>query len=86
MIGYSYDWITPTDYRRQAPELVEKLSPFERCLVGEPVDDTENFDFTGGANPIADWCAENGYDYKSFQSREHFLGTAAGQAYTEARG
>ncbi len=79
MVGYSYDWVTPTDYRQQAPELVEKLSPIERYLVGEPVDDSENFDFTGGANPIADWCAENGYDYKSFQSREHFVGTAAGQ-------
>ncbi len=76
MIGYSYDWVKPTDYRQQAPELVEKMSPIERCLVGEPVDDSKNFDFTGGANPIADWCAQNGYDYKSIKSREHFLGAA----------
>ena len=61
MVGYSYDWITPTDYRQQAPELVEKLSPMERYLIGEPVDNNPNFDFTGGANPIADWCTDNGY-------------------------
>ena len=48
MVGYSYDWVTPTDYRQQAPELVEKLSPMERYLVGEPVDDNPHFDFTGG--------------------------------------
>lgn len=72
MIGYSYDWVTPTDYRQQAPELVEKLSPIERYLVGEPVDDSENFDFTGGANPIADWCVENGYSYVPGQGKEHF--------------
>ena len=69
MIGYSYDWITPTDYRTQAPELVEKLSPIERYLFGEPVDDNQQFDFTGGANPIADWCAENGYRYSPKQSK-----------------
>ena len=72
MIGYSYDWITPTDYRRQAPELVEKLGPMERKLVGEPVDDNPEFDFSGGANPIADWCAEHGYEFLPMHGREHF--------------
>ena len=72
MIGYSYDWITPTDYRRQAPDMIEKLSPIERYLVGEPADDNENFDFTGGANPIADWCVDNGYRYQPMQGRRHF--------------
>ncbi len=80
MIGYSYNWINPTDYRQQAPELVEKMSPIERYLIGEAVDDKENFDFTGGANPIADWCAANGYDYKSIRSREHFIGSETGSA------
>ena len=73
MIGYSYDWITPTDYRRQAPELVEQLSPMQRYLVGEPADDSPEFDFTGGANPIADWCADNGYHYSPKQGKDHFL-------------
>ena len=55
MVGYSYDWVNPTDYRQQPPELVEKLSPIERYLVGEPVDDNPaQFDFTGGPNPIND--------------------------------
>jgi len=77
MIGYSYDWVIPTDYRRQAPELVEKLSPIERYLVGEPVDDNPNFDFTGGDNPIDDWCVENGYHYKPKQGVGHVI--AAGE-------
>ncbi len=77
MIGYSYDWVKPTDYRQQAPAMVEKLSPMELYLVGEPVDDNPHFDFTGGANPIADWCAENGYHYSPKQSKDHVI--AAGE-------
>ena len=75
MIGYSYDWVTPTDYRQQASELVEKLTPMQRYLVGEPADDALEFDFTGGANPIAAWCAEHGYHYTPKQGKEHFLPT-----------
>ncbi|MCY3865049.1 MAG: phytanoyl-CoA dioxygenase family protein [Chloroflexi bacterium] len=77
MIGYSYDWITPTDYRQQAPELVEKLSPMERYLVGEPADDNPHFDFTGGYNPIAEWCAENEYQHNPKQGDGHIK--AAGE-------
>ncbi len=76
MIGYSYDWIKPTDYRRQAPELVEKLGPMERALVGEPVDESLAFDFTGGANPIAEWCLAHGYDFTARHGKEHFVGPA----------
>ena len=35
----------------------------ERYLVGEPADDNPHFDFTGGYNPIEEWCAENGYQH-----------------------
>ena len=63
MVGYCYDWIHPTDYRQQPREMVEKLTTMQRYLVGEPVDDAAEFDFTGGANPIADWCAQNGYEH-----------------------
>ena len=59
MFGYAYNWIRPTDYRFQSPEFVEKLNPMQRFLVGESVDDTQEFQFDGGANPIRDWCAEN---------------------------
>ena len=77
MIGYSYDWISPTDYRRQAPAMLEKLSPMQRYLVGEPADDSPQFDFTGGPNPIADWCAENGYHHQPMRGRKHFVAPAA---------
>ncbi len=73
MIGYSYDWITPTDYRQQAPDMVEKLSPMQRYLVGEPVDESPRFDFTGGPNPIADWCVANGYQHQPMKGRKHFV-------------
>lgn len=63
MFGYSYNWIRPTDYRSQSAEFVEKLNAVERYLVGEPVDDTEEFQVSGGANPIDEWCLANDYKY-----------------------
>ena len=60
MIGYCYDWIRPTDYLRQPRAMVEKLSAMQRYLVGEPVDDNAEFDYTGGPNPIADWRRDAG--------------------------
>ena len=63
MFGYCYNWLLPTDYRQQPRALVEQLTPMQRALVGEPVDDTQEFQFDGGANPIADWCAENDFAY-----------------------
>ena len=56
MIGYGYRWVMPMDFRRQSEEFVEKLSPLERFLVGEPYDDVKGFQPDGGANPLADWC------------------------------
>lgn len=60
MFGYCYNWMRPTDYRQQSPEFVEKLDLMQRFLVGEPVDDTKEFQFTGGANPIREWQEANG--------------------------
>jgi ectoine hydroxylase-related dioxygenase (phytanoyl-CoA dioxygenase family) len=56
MVGYGYRWVMPMDFRRQSEEFVEKLSPLERFLVGEPFDDVKGFQPDGGANPLADWC------------------------------
>jgi len=64
MFGYCYNWIRPTDYRQQPPVMLEKLNAMQRFLVGEAVDDTQEFQFDGGANPIHDWCLENGFDYQ----------------------
>ncbi len=63
MFGYSYGWMRPTDYRRQSAELIEKMSPMQRFLVGEPIDDTQEFNMAGGENPIETWCAEHGVGY-----------------------
>jgi len=63
MFGYCYSWMRPTDYRRQSEALIEKLSPMQRFLVGEPVDDTQEFQVSGGENPIEAWCAEHGVGY-----------------------
>lgn len=59
MIGYGYRWVMPMDFRRQKPDLVEKLTPLERYLVGEQYDDVEGFQPSGGANPLKDWCGEH---------------------------
>ncbi len=67
MFGYCYSWIRPTDYRQQPRELVEKLTGMQRFLLGEPVDDKQEFQFDGGANPIADWAAANGYEHAPAQ-------------------
>jgi ectoine hydroxylase-related dioxygenase (phytanoyl-CoA dioxygenase family) len=59
MIGYGYRWVMPMDFRRQSEEFIEKLSPLERFLVGEPYDDVKGFQPDGGANPLANWCKEH---------------------------
>lgn len=59
MIGYGYRWVMPMDFRRQSDEFIEKLSPLERFLVGEPYDDVKGFQPDGGANPLANWCKEH---------------------------
>ena len=64
MFGYCYNWIRPTDYRQQPPAMLEKLSTMQRFLVGEATDDTQEFQFDGGANPINDWCIEKGFHYQ----------------------
>ena len=65
MFGYCYSWMRPIDYRQQSPEFVEKLNAMQRFLVGESVDDTREFQFDGGVNPINTWCEENGFTYQS---------------------
>lgn len=65
MFGYCYNWIRPTDYRQQPPAMLEKLNPMQRFLVGEPIDNRQEFQFDGGANPINDWCIENDFNYQN---------------------
>lgn len=60
MIGYGYRWIKPMDYRVQDAELLEQLTPMQRFMCGEPFVKKDEFDFTGGENPIDDWCAARG--------------------------
>jgi ectoine hydroxylase-related dioxygenase (phytanoyl-CoA dioxygenase family) len=63
MFGYCYNWMRPIDYRQQSPEMIEKLNRMQRFLVGESVDDTKEFQVGGGANPVKDWCEDNGFTY-----------------------
>ena len=67
MFGYAYQWIRPYDYRQQPPEVVEKLDAMGRYLIGEPVDDTKEFRFDLGPNPIKTWGEDNGYTYSAYQ-------------------
>jgi len=60
MVGYGYRWVMPMDYVRQPPALIEKLTPLQKYLVGEPYDDVEEFQFDGGRNPLKEWCKSQG--------------------------
>lgn len=60
MIGYGYRWVMPMDFRRQSESFIEKLTPLERFLVGEPYDDVSGFQPNGGANPLEEWCTAHG--------------------------
>ncbi len=62
MIGYGYRWLKPMDYIKQQPELVEKLTDIEKYLVGDEIDDTLEFQPSGGLNPLNEWCAAYGVE------------------------
>lgn len=48
------------DFRKQDGTFIEKLTPLERYLVGEPWVDTPGFQFDGGATPLRDWYNVHG--------------------------
>ena len=62
MIGYAYRWLKPMDYVKQQVDFLEKLSDFEKYLVGEEVDETLEFQPSGGENPLNEWCAAYGVE------------------------
>ncbi len=62
MIGYAYRWLKPMDYVMQDRSFVEKLSDLEQYLVGEDLDDTLEFQPSGGFNPLNDWCQQHGIE------------------------
>ena len=60
MIGYCYRWLRPMDFVKQEQAFLDKLSMIERYLVGEEVDETQEFQPGGGYNPLNEWCARHG--------------------------
>ena len=58
MIGYAYRWLKPMDYVKQELPFLEKLSEIEKYLVGEEIDETLEFQPSGGLNPLNEWCAQ----------------------------
>ena len=58
MIGYAYRWLKPMDYVKQDLPFLEKLSEIEKYLVGEEIDETLEFQPSGGLNPLNEWCAQ----------------------------
>ena len=60
MIGYGYRWLKPMDYVLQSRGFVEKLSDIEKYLVGEELDETLEFQPSGGMNPLNEWCERYG--------------------------
>ena len=62
MIGYCYRWLKPMDFVKQELPLLDKLSEIEKYLVGEEVDDTQEFQPGGGYNPLNEWCQLHGVE------------------------
>jgi hypothetical protein len=47
--------------------MIEKLDGMGRYLIGEPVDDTKEFRFDLGPNPIKAWGEASGFTYSPYQ-------------------
>ena len=62
MIGYCYRWLKPLDFVQQDQSFLEKLTGLEKYLAGEEIDDTLEFQPTGGVNPLNEWCARHGVE------------------------
>ncbi len=62
MIGYCYRWLKALDFVKQDHSFVEKLTDLEKYLAGEEIDDTLEFQPTGGFNPLNDWCQRHGVE------------------------
>ena len=60
MMGYGYRWLMPMDYRTQEQTLLDKLTPLEQYLVGEPFTKTKEFIPSGSESPLAAWCEQHG--------------------------
>ncbi|MCZ6633054.1 MAG: phytanoyl-CoA dioxygenase family protein [bacterium] len=59
MVGYGYRWVVPMDYVTQPQEFLEKLTPLQKYLVGEPIEEMVEYLPRGGRNPIKEWCDEH---------------------------
>ena len=62
MIGYACRWLKPMDYVKQDLSFLEKLSDIEKYLVGEEIDETLEFQPSGGQNPLNEWCPQYGVE------------------------
>ena len=60
MFGYGYRWVMPMDFRTQEQTLLDKLSPLEQYLVGEPFQATKAYNPGGSDSPLAPWCEQHG--------------------------
>ena len=60
MVGYGYRWLMPMDYRTQEQTLLDKLTPLEQYLVGEPFTKTKEFIPSGSESPLTEWCEQHG--------------------------
>lgn len=56
MIGYGYRWVMPMDFRRQDPAFIDTLTPLQRYLAGESLNEDDNFHPDGGVNPLWSWA------------------------------
>jgi ectoine hydroxylase-related dioxygenase (phytanoyl-CoA dioxygenase family) len=65
MFGYCYRWVRPMDYLVQPTELVEKVDCIGKQLLGATEDPDGRFIPGGGADPLIEWCKQNGVTYEA---------------------
>ncbi|MEM7538410.1 MAG: phytanoyl-CoA dioxygenase family protein [Chloroflexota bacterium] len=66
MFGYGYRWIMPIDYRQQEASMMDKMTRFERFLVGGRWDEGTHYVSNGGTNPLNEWCEAHGVPFTRF--------------------
>ena len=60
MVGFGYRWVVPMDYVTQSGDFLAKLTPLQRYLLGGEIEETIEYRYEGGRNPLREWCEELG--------------------------
>jgi len=63
--GYCFRWVKPMDYTVQPPELIAKVDPIGKQLLGGFEDPEGRYRNGLGIEPLANWCKNHGVKYEA---------------------